>query len=69
MFCEVVCQGFGPVGPIHIKLLLVNLATDPIEPHVDGSQALLLDCFIGNGLGRAVFYLDWCRQLWVAHLF
>jgi hypothetical protein len=48
MFGEIVSQIISSLAPVDSKLVLCNSVPDPVETHVNGFGATLLDSSIGN---------------------
>jgi hypothetical protein len=53
--------------PTHIALVLFNSVFDPVEYHVHGFEALLLDCVIDDTICCGVVGFELCGVLFVAH--
>jgi hypothetical protein len=68
VFREVVSQVGGSAFPVDKELALADAVADPIEAHVNGFGALLLDSVIGNAHGTFIVSLDGCGGLGVAKL-
>ena len=62
----------GKVGfsgfPMDIELALSYTVPDPVETHVDGAGAVLLDGVVGDAASGGIVSLDWCGRLGVAHV-
>lgn len=54
--------------PIDLELVLFYPVAKPIESHVNGFGALLLDSVIDDALGARIVGFDWCWRLVVAHV-
>jgi hypothetical protein len=54
-------------SPINVEFSLLDPISDPVETHVDGMGALLLDVVVGNAAGSGIVGLDWHGWLWMAH--
>ena len=50
------------------ELLLADTVADPIEAHVNGFGATLLDCVVDDAGGASIVGLDWGRWLRMAHV-
>ena len=54
-------------APVDDELALFDSVADPVETHVNGAGALLLDVLIGNATGGRVIGEDGSGILWVPH--
>ena len=62
---DIVSLVFGSRSPVDDELLLADAIVDPVETHVDGLGAFLLDLAIGEADGCRVVGLDGGGRLWV----
>jgi hypothetical protein len=67
VFCEVIGEVF--VAPVHTKLTLLDSIANPVEAHVDGFRATLLNCVIDYSSSAGVVDLDGGRWLWPTQFF
>jgi len=58
MLSEVICFVGSAQSPKDIILALANMIMDPVEMHVNGLGALLLDVVVGNTSGSGVVGLN-----------
>ena len=49
--------------PMHDKMAEADSVADPIELHVNGFGAFLLDSVIDNHFGACIISLYWCSRL------
>ena len=63
MLCPVVGVVVGSGFPVDDELALLDTVFEPVESHVDGFGAFLLDCVIGDALSTSVVSLD--RSWWL----
>ena len=64
---EVVCQVAGAFLPVDAELALTHAVFDPVEAHVDGFGAALLDSVVGNAHCAFVVGDEWGRRLGPSH--
>ncbi len=64
---EVVGQIVGATAPVDEELALGDVVFDPVEAHVDGFGAALLDSVVDDAFGTGVVSLDWSGGLGPAH--
>jgi hypothetical protein len=57
MFSKVVRFVEDSFFPVNVKLALTNAVTNPVEAHVDGFGAFLLDSIVGDARGGAIIGL------------
>ena len=69
VFGKIVGQVSRPGSPIHVELFLIDPVLDPVEAHVHGLGALLLQLSVGKASGGGVINLYWGGWLGMAHLF
>ena len=55
-------------APMDAELALLDAVLDPIEAHVEGFGALLVDSIVGDAVSCEVVGDDGSRGLWVAHI-
>ncbi len=68
VFGEIVGEiGFSGC-PENLEVSLFDAITYPVESHVDGPGALLVDGIVGDSAGGRVVGLNGCGVLCVAHL-
>ena len=62
---EVVTKVSAAGSPVEVELALFDSILEPVEPHVYGFGASLLDCVRENAMGYTVVSLEWGSRLWV----
>ena len=67
MFGEIVGAVRVAFAPINLKLALADAVADPIETHVDGFGAFLLDSVSGNAAGGTIVGGHGCCRLGMPH--
>ena len=66
MLGEVVSPIVTSFLPVDNEMALTNAISNPVEVHVDGLRAELLDCVIGDACCCVIVSLDRGGRLWVA---
>ena len=69
VFGMVVAKILGSGAPVDNELALPDAVFEPIEAHVDGFRALLLDGVVCKTCGGGVVCLDGCGGLRVSKFF
>jgi hypothetical protein len=64
VFCEVTSKVFVAWAPVYAKLILLDLIVDPVEAHVDGFRATLLNCVVDDSSSAGIVNLDGGWWLW-----
>ena len=65
MLGEVIGVVESPFFPVNVELALPDAVPDPIEAHIDGFGATLLDGVVGDAGCGAVVGDNGCGWLWV----
>ena len=68
MLGEVVRKIVRAASPVYVELALLDSVLDPVESHVDGLGAALLDGVVGDTRGTRVVCLHRSCKLWVSHV-
>ena len=69
MFGKIIGIIVNAASPVYQKFALADPVADPIEAHVDGFGAALLDGRVGYSCCACVVCLDRCGRLWMAQIF
>jgi len=67
MLGEIVGKAIGAAVPMDNVLALGNAVLDPVEMHVHGTGAALLDSVVEDASGAGIVSLDWSGRLGMAH--
>jgi hypothetical protein len=67
MLSEIVTHIGVTRRPTYIELVVFNPVFDPVEYHVHGSGALLLECVIDDAIYGGVISFEFCGLSFVAH--
>ena len=67
VFGKIIGEICFPRGPENFEMTLFDTVANPVESHVYGPRALLIDSVIGDSTGGGIVGLDGSSFLSVAH--